>query len=79
MRTMSIPASQPRVYLIDFEVAVEFAPDCPLAERVSMGYPVGGSLLEPEMYFCLLAPEMVGSNKPYCPFKLDVWQLCNSL
>jgi hypothetical protein len=75
MRTMSVPASRPRVYLIDFEVAVEFPPECPPEERVSIGYPLGGSFSEPEMYSRSIAPEISGSNKPYCPFKLDVWQL----
>ena len=65
---MTVPASRSRVYLNDFEVAVEFPPGCPL----------GASLSEPEMYSCPLAPEMFGSNKLYCPFELDVWQLGSS-
>ncbi|KIM74717.1 hypothetical protein PILCRDRAFT_695592 [Piloderma croceum F 1598] len=38
MRTMSIPASRPRVYLIDFEVAVEFPEECPPVEPRGTGF-----------------------------------------
>jgi hypothetical protein len=78
MRTMSITASRPRVYLIDFEVAVEFTSECPPGERVSTGYPLGGSFPAPEMYSRPLPPEISSSNNCYCPFKLDVWQLGKS-
>ncbi|KAL6306172.1 kinase-like domain-containing protein [Sparassis latifolia] len=74
MRSMTIPTCCPRVYLIDFEVAVEYPEECPLAERLTTGCPLGGSFLEPAMYSRPLAPEMT-TNEPYCPFKLDVWQL----
>ncbi|KAJ6600773.1 hypothetical protein B0H10DRAFT_693677 [Mycena sp. CBHHK59/15] len=46
-RSMTIPVSRPRVYLIDFEVAVQYPSDRP---ATSIGYPVGGSFLQPEMY-----------------------------
>ncbi|KIM79428.1 hypothetical protein PILCRDRAFT_10264 [Piloderma croceum F 1598] len=75
MRTMSIPASRPRVYLIDFEVAMEFPAECPPVERMSTGYPPGGSFPETEMYSRPLLPEISSSNNCYCPFKLDIWQL----
>jgi hypothetical protein len=39
---MTIPVSRPRVYLIDFEVAVSFPAESRLAECVCTGYPVGG-------------------------------------
>ena len=71
---MKMPVSRPRVYLIDFEVAVEFPPECPAVERFSTGYPLGGSFHKPEMYSRPLAPEMT-AGEPYNPFKLDVWQL----
>jgi len=74
MRSMTIPVSRPRVYLIDFEVAVEFPPDCPPEECVCTGYPSGGSFSEPEMYSRPPAPEMT-TSEPYSPFKTDVWQL----
>jgi len=74
MRTMQVPASRPRVYLIDFEVAVEFSPECPAAEHLSTGYPLGGSFMQPEMYARPLAPELT-AGQPYSPFKLDIWQL----
>ena len=74
MRTMTTPVSRPRVYLIDFEVAVEFPSDCPPAECVCTGYPLGGSFSQPEMYSRPPAPEMT-TGEPYSPFKTDVWQL----
>jgi hypothetical protein len=68
------PASCPRVYLINFGVAVEFPPECAPVERVST-YPLGGSFSELEMYARGIAPEISGSNTCYWSFKLDVWQL----
>ena len=72
---MNISCSRPRVYLIDFEVAIQFPEECPETERVSMGLPLGGSLTrEPENYGRPHAPEFA-SGIGYSPFKLDVWQL----
>ena len=71
---MKISPSRPRVYLIDFEVAIQFPAEFPENECVSMGYPVGGSFSELEMYARPHAPEFA-SGKAYSPFKLDVWQL----
>ena len=76
--TMKISCTRPRVYLIDFEVAIQFPPECPEAERVSMGLPLGGSFsMDPEQYARLHAPEFA-SGTAYSPFKLDVWQLGTS-
>jgi hypothetical protein len=74
MRTMKVPISRPRVYLIDFETAVQFPAGCPPNERVSVGLPVPIA----EKYARPRAPEFA-SGEAYCPFKLDVWQLGNSL
>ncbi|KAG6889430.1 hypothetical protein C0995_001198 [Termitomyces sp. Mi166 len=73
-----ISTSRPRVYLIDFEVAIQFPEDCPAEQRVCVGLPLGGSFPSPEMYNRQCPPE-VESGKPYDPFKLDVWQLASSL
>ncbi|KAG6889432.1 hypothetical protein C0995_001200 [Termitomyces sp. Mi166 len=73
-----ISISRPRVYLIDFEVAIEFPEDCPIDKRVCVGPPVGGSFSSPDMYNRQCPPE-VKSGGPYDPFKLDVWQLASSL
>ena len=70
LRTMKVSISRPRVYLIDFETAVQFPVGCSLTERVSVGCP----LAEAKNYSRPHAPEFA-SGKPYCPFKLDVWQL----
>ena len=67
--------SRPRVYMIDFELAVRFPLDSPKEERVCVGPPSGGSL--PGGTKRPMAPETL-SDKPYDPFKLDVWQLGRS-
>ena len=77
MRTMTVPVSRPRVYLIDFEVAIGFPAECPIAQCVCTGCPLGGSFSQPEMYSRPLAPEMT-TGEPYIPFKTDVWQLGTS-
>jgi hypothetical protein len=59
---MSISPSRPRVFLIDFEVAIEASP---LAARSEMG-DTG-----------VRTPEYI-SGKPYSPFKLDIWQMASS-
>ena len=65
---MKVSISRPRVYLIDFETAVQFPSGCPLTECVSVGFPVAEKYARPH------APEFA-SGKAYNPFKLDVWQL----
>ena len=74
---MKIAPSCPRVYLIDFEVAVMFPPECPADECISVGLPVGGSFPDSENYTRPCPPE-VENGKSYNPFKLDVWQLALS-
>ena len=37
---MKVSISHPRVYLIDFETAVQFPEGCPLTERVSVDLPI---------------------------------------
>ena len=73
---MKISFTRPRVYLIDFEVAIQFPAECPDSECVSMGLPLGGSFdfAHPEKYARRHAPEFA-SGMAYSPFKLDVWQL----
>ena len=75
---MKISFTRPRVYLIDFEVAIQFPAECPETERVSIGLPLGGSFTGPEGYARSHAPEFA-SGIAYSPFKLDVWQLGISL
>ena len=72
--TMKISFTRPRVYLIDFENAIQFPAGCPDNERVSMGLPLGGSATDPEKYGRPHAPEFA-SGIAYSPFKLDIWQL----
>ncbi|KAF8187529.1 hypothetical protein BJ912DRAFT_1109354 [Pholiota molesta] len=77
LKTMSILPSRPRVFLIDFEVAIEFPPECPVEEQVVTGIPAGGSFRN-DGYTRPHAPEYI-SGKPYSPFKLDIWQMASSL
>ncbi|KAH9480120.1 hypothetical protein JR316_0006717 [Psilocybe cubensis] len=60
---------RPRVYIIDFEVAVEFPEDSEEAERLcdKFPYPL-------DIYARYVAPELE-TNQAYCPFRLDMWQL----
>ncbi|PIL28176.1 hypothetical protein GSI_09713 [Ganoderma sinense ZZ0214-1] len=67
-----VPASRPRVYMINFELAVGFPVDGPPEEHVCVGPPPLGS--HPDGTKRPAAPETL-SDKPYDPFKLDVWQL----
>ncbi|CAL1711516.1 unnamed protein product [Somion occarium] len=74
LRTMMVAISRPRVYLIDFEVAVEFPSELPVEARVSVGPPSGGTINIADGWGRPVPPE-VDSGMPYSPFKLDVWQL----
>lgn len=67
---MKVPLSRPRVFLTDFEMAHEFAPDIAPTERLFVGPPIEG-------YQRPLSPE-VASGLPYDPFKNDIWQLAES-
>ena len=76
--TRMVPVSRPRVYLIDFEPAIEFPVDCPPSERLCIGPPCINSLSDVDKYTAPRIPEM-DAGEPYDPFKLDVWQLATSL
>ncbi|KAF8159413.1 kinase-like domain-containing protein [Crassisporium funariophilum] len=78
LQNMKISPSRPRVYLIDFEVAIQFPPELPTDQCTTMGFPLGGSFTDLETYARPHAPEFT-SGKAYSPFKLDVWQLGKSL
>jgi len=71
----TISPTRPRVYLVDFETAVEFAPEC--TDQVCAGLPIGIGFAA-ESYARRHAPEFA-SGGPYNPFKLDIWQLGTSL
>lgn len=68
-----VSVSRPRVHIIDFEFAVEFPADCPIADRVCTGVPCT-RWYKSETYSRPCPPEL-RKMVPYCPFKLDVWQL----
>lgn len=75
MLAMSTPISRPRVYLIDFEMAVEFPEDSPLDECTCTGFPLPETFSSGlNRYARVRLPEFT-SGKPYDPFKLDVAQL----
>lgn len=68
-------ANRPRVYLIDFETAVEFgddiAPQAMLLDTNNLPFPEETYSREP-------APELYIEGN-YCPFKLDIWQFGHDL
>lgn len=70
--------TRPRVYIIDFETAVDFSDDCVESERLCSEHPFGNDF-DLEDYGRQLAPELSGDIQPYCPFKLDLWQLGSDL
>jgi hypothetical protein len=59
LRTMKVSFTRPRVYLIDFEVAIQFPPECLESERVSVGFPLGGSFTQQEHYARRHAPSLL--------------------
>ena len=66
--------TRPRVYIIDFETAVDFPLDSDPADRLVSGFPCQ----EAGTYARPLAPEL-GAKGLYCPFKLDIWQFGTGL
>ncbi|KAL1745832.1 hypothetical protein HDZ31DRAFT_35606 [Schizophyllum fasciatum] len=76
--TGAAPVSHPRVFLIDFEAAIEFPADSPSSERVCTGLPCINSISNADEYKPPRIPEM-DTGALYDPFKLDVWQLGTSL
>lgn len=69
---MTVATSRPRVYIIDFEVAVAFPEELPIEDCVCIGPPVGGTI-GPGKWARPVPPE-VTSGGLYSPFALDVWQ-----
>lgn len=63
--------ARPRVYLVDFETAIDFPEDSPPSERLVSGFPYpdgfSGNYSRP-------TPPELDIDVPYCPFKMDVWQ-----
>ncbi|KAH9919842.1 kinase-like domain-containing protein [Fomitopsis serialis] len=70
LTTKRVPICRPRVFLTDFEMAVEFSTDVPPEQCLLTGLP-GRDYKRP------VPPEVV-SGQPYDPFKVDVWQLAES-
>lgn len=64
-------ATRPRVFLIDFESAVEFPEDCPPENRRASQhfFPDFGRPLAPEL------AQNQENGASYDPFPLDIWQL----
>lgn len=77
LSTGKMPVSKPRIYLVDFETAIQFPESCPSSERLCTGLPLAGSVSDPARYKSPRIPEME-TGQPYDPFKLDVWQLGHS-
>ncbi|THU93588.1 hypothetical protein K435DRAFT_903331, partial [Dendrothele bispora CBS 962.96] len=74
-----VSCSRPRIYLIDFEVAVEFPPTCVPEDRFCQGIPSGGSFGAVKEDYSRSCPNDVWNEERYDPFKLDVWQLAAGL
>ncbi|CAA7262691.1 unnamed protein product [Cyclocybe aegerita] len=61
---------KPRVYLIDFETAIDMSDP----EQLCRGLP-----FPDDKYFRPRAPELSTPDEPYCPFRLDIWQFGTSV
>jgi serine/threonine protein kinase len=61
--------TRPRVYIIDFESAVEFDINTKLEDCL-----IGGLPFPDDVYERPRAPEFSESGRPHCPFKSDIWQ-----
>ncbi|KAF4617190.1 hypothetical protein D9613_006219 [Agrocybe pediades] len=70
--------SRPRVYIIDFEAAIQFPAEYCEEQCVTTGLPVVGSYGDPADYARPYPPECT-TGGPYNAFKLDIWQLGSSL
>ncbi|KAF9467634.1 hypothetical protein BDZ94DRAFT_1280257 [Collybia nuda] len=77
LKKMKNSPCRPRVYLTNFEYAVEFSPDWPARHRILRGPPQKNSFRNDKPY-TRPAPTEVTSLRLYNPFKLDVWQVGNA-
>ncbi|KAK7024079.1 hypothetical protein R3P38DRAFT_3536182 [Favolaschia claudopus] len=59
----------PRVFLIDFEAAVDFPPESRPEDRLVSSHFFGDEFTRAR------APELREKDTPYNPFALDIWQL----
>ncbi|PPQ80778.1 hypothetical protein CVT25_001915, partial [Psilocybe cyanescens] len=67
--------TRPRVYVIDFETAIDFPEDSLESERLCADFPFAL-----DQYGRHVAPEIEAMPmQPYCPFRLDMWQLGKDL
>ncbi|KAH9474568.1 hypothetical protein JR316_0013030 [Psilocybe cubensis] len=71
--TKRTTVARPRVYMIDFETAVDFPADSLESDRVCTSFH-----RDLEQFGRSIAPEL-RTKEPYCPFKLDMWELGNDL
>lgn len=67
-------STRPRLYLIDFEFAVDFPADSLPEDRLLTDFPVSF-----DVYGQIPAPELLEKELSYCPFRLDIWQLGKGL
>ncbi|KIM39637.1 hypothetical protein M413DRAFT_194420 [Hebeloma cylindrosporum] len=63
---------RPRIYMIDFETAVEFPPDTPLENRFCNDFPIPAHAAH--LYRRPKPDELTHEPLLYCPFRLDIWQ-----
>jgi hypothetical protein len=62
---------RPRVYMIDFETAIDFGANADPRVCLSRSWP-----FPKDTYDRPLAPELENGDD-YCPFDLDIWQFAN--
>jgi hypothetical protein len=64
-------SARPRVFMIDFETAINFDANVDRRLCLTKGWP-----FPKDVYKRPLAPELE-SGESYCPFKLDIWQFAH--
>ena len=65
--------TRPRVYIIDFETAVEFPENSLESERICSSLPI------PKERYSRPVPPEAENGGSYCPFRMDVWQFGKEL
>lgn len=76
LREGHVPVCHPRVYLIDFELAISFPQGHPPDQCVTKGTPIGdieSSRVKPQ--YNRLLPDSLAQGSTFNAYQLDVWQL----
>ncbi|KAL8283408.1 hypothetical protein RQP46_005818 [Phenoliferia psychrophenolica] len=68
----------PQYYINDYEWSVQFSPDSSESSMLVQGFPLQAYGITLDEYKRPIPPEVL-TGEPYCPFRMDVFQLGTSL